>query len=101
MIRIAAITKYGMVYLPAAVRGIYLLAKQIAIVHYYQLLLARSRRLPEERRKGTLIDCGRVADLNMSHVLPLTFKQPPRILHGGTAKEAELHVVCRGGNVSY
>jgi hypothetical protein len=45
-------------------------------------LLARGCGLPEERRKGSLVDFGRVADFSMPHVFPLAFEQPSRIFQG-------------------
>src|SRR5262249_11882318 len=41
-----------------------------------KLPTAVARGLREERRKGALIDSRRITDFDMTHVLPLAFKQP-------------------------
>ena len=39
------------------------------------VLLARARGLPKERREGALVNFGKIADFDMPHVFPLTYKQ--------------------------
>ena len=44
------------------------------------LFLAHARGLPEERREGSLVNFGRIADFSVPHVFSLAFEQPSWIL---------------------